>query len=76
MRDPVFALIDRETSMFRYDPQYWRERAEEARAIAEFTANLEARQIMLDVAATYAATAERAEARMAAKPERPDDYRP
>lgn len=67
MRDPVFALIDRETSTTRYDHQYWRERAEEAYAMAEFTANPEARRIMLNVAATHAATAERAEARRTAK---------
>jgi hypothetical protein len=44
------------------DPQHWRKRAEEARAIAEsLTDDLEAKRLMLNVAADYERLAKRAE---------------
>jgi hypothetical protein len=36
-----------------HDAAYWRERAEEARAIAEGMADPEAKRVMLSVAASY-----------------------
>jgi len=56
--------------MIRVDPQYWHERAEETRAMAEFTADPEARRIMLNLAARHEAAAKRAEARLAGQPDK------
>ena len=45
------------------DPLYWRERAEEARRIAEQLAEAVAKQTMLDIALSYEALAKIAEER-------------
>jgi hypothetical protein len=46
------------------DPALWRKRAVEARAIADGMNNLEAKQKMLAVAASYERLAERADERV------------
>ena len=43
-------------------PTYWRERADEARSIAEEMGDAEAQQAMLEIAAGYEKVAQRAEA--------------
>jgi uncharacterized protein (DUF2342 family) len=43
------------------DPKHWRDRAEEARTVAEPMKDLRAREIMLGVAATYEKLAQSAE---------------
>jgi len=47
------------------DPEHWRERAKEARALAEQMADPISRQMMLGVAADYERLAARAEVRLA-----------
>lgn len=47
------------------NPQHWRERAREARAIAEQVNEPDAKRMMLEIAQTYEQLAERAEARAA-----------
>lgn len=44
----------------RYDPEYWRERAEKARAAAESMKNEVSRQFLLSIAHSYDIIAERA----------------
>ena len=46
------------------DPAHWRDRAEEARRIAEDMADREARRMMLDIDAGYDRLAEHAEKRL------------
>jgi hypothetical protein len=46
------------------NPKHWRNRAEEARAIAESLANAEAKRIMNGIAEDYERLAKRAEARL------------
>jgi hypothetical protein len=43
------------------NPKHWRDRAEEARAVADQLTDLEAKRMMLVIAADYAKLAERAE---------------
>ena len=45
------------------DPQHWRDRAKEARAIADEMNDRDAKQMMLGIARSYILLAERAEAR-------------
>ncbi len=45
------------------EPKHWRERAKEARAIADEMKDREAKQMMLGIARDYVLLAERAEAR-------------
>ena len=47
------------------DPQHWRDRAKEARALAETIADLEAKRMMLGIADDYKRLAQRAEERAA-----------
>ena len=47
-------------SHFINDPKHWRERAEEARALANQMNDQEARQLMLGIAKDYERLAERA----------------
>jgi len=48
------------------NPEHWRDRAEEARAMAAQLSDPEARRMMEDVAKTYDKLAERAEERVRA----------
>jgi hypothetical protein len=50
------------------DPAHWRERAEEARRVAEALADPKARQTMLEIAESYERLAERALVRTARRP--------
>ena len=50
------------------DPEHWRSRAEEARAIAEQMIDRDASEMMLKVAEQYEDLARRAERRRLAKP--------
>jgi hypothetical protein len=50
------------------DPAHWRERAEEARRVAETLADPKARQTMLEIAGNYERLAERALVRTAKRP--------
>jgi hypothetical protein len=50
------------------NPQLWRDRAEEARTMAEGTADADARRIMLSIAQNYEELAERAEQRLGLAP--------
>jgi hypothetical protein len=50
------------------DPAHWRERAEEARRVAETLADPKARQTMLEIAGNYDRLAERALVRTAKRP--------
>ena len=52
----------------KFTAQHWRERAEEARAIADQMTDADARRTMLDIANSYDNLAERAAAREAGKP--------
>jgi len=45
------------------DPEHWRQRAEEARAIAELMTDMPSREAMLRIAADYDRLAKRAEDR-------------
>jgi uncharacterized protein YjiS (DUF1127 family) len=47
----------------RNDPEHWRERAEEARHLAEQMSDPEAREVMLRIAADYEQLAENAQRR-------------
>ena len=49
------------------DPKHWRERADEARAIAAHLMNPQTRLEMLEIAQIYERLAARAEARLAAE---------
>jgi hypothetical protein len=49
------------------DPEYWRERAAEARNMSEQMADLTASRTMLDIAKSYDYLAERAENRAKAR---------
>jgi hypothetical protein len=51
-----------------YDVQHWRDRAEEARAMADNLADPTAREAMLQVATGYDQLAERAAARKRERP--------
>ena len=51
------------------DPKHWRERAKEARAIADEMNDREAKQTMLGIARDYVRLAERAEARARSLPQ-------
>jgi hypothetical protein len=51
------------------DPKHWRERAKEARAIADEMNDREAKQTMLGIARDYVRLAERAEARAMSLPQ-------
>jgi len=50
------------------DPAHWRERADEARRLAETLADPKARQTMLEIAESYERLAERALIRTAKHP--------
>jgi hypothetical protein len=54
---------------FRHDPSYWRERAEQTRALAEGMKDREAKQITLHIAEDYDKLASRAD-RSAQTPDR------
>ena len=53
------------------DPEHWRDRSKEARAMAEGMANSVFKQKMLDVAANYEHVAQRAEDRRTGKAPKP-----
>ncbi len=53
------------------DPEHWRDRSKEARAIAEGMADSVSKQKMLDVAANYEHLAQRAEDRRTGKAQKP-----
>ena len=48
------------------DPKHWRDRADEARAVAEALSDAEAKSLMLEIADGYERMARRAEERKAA----------
>jgi hypothetical protein len=50
-----------------FEPRHWRDRAEEARAVAGQLSDATARAMMLEIAATYDRMARDAERRLAAK---------
>jgi hypothetical protein len=52
----------------QYDADYWRKRAEEARAVAVQMMDAHTRAVMLGIAQDYDKLAERAERRDAGKP--------
>jgi hypothetical protein len=52
------------------NPEHWRARAEETRAIAEKLLDPEARRMMREIADRYEKLAERAERRRAGEPEK------
>jgi hypothetical protein len=54
---------------FRYNPQHWRERAAQMRALAVGTADAEAAAIMLTLAEDYDKLADRAEVRAQNQPQ-------
>ena len=51
-----------------HDPKHWRDRAQEARAIADEMKDPDAKQMMLGIARDYVRLAERAEARAKGSP--------
>ena len=51
------------------DPTHWRDRAKEARAIADEMKDPDAKQMMLGIARDYVRLAERAEARAKGSPQ-------
>jgi cytochrome c553 len=53
------------------DPEHWRDRSKEARAMAEGMADSVSKQKMLDVAANYEHLAQRAEDRRTGKAPKP-----
>jgi hypothetical protein len=53
------------------DPEHWRDRSKEARAIAKGMADSVSKQKMLDVAANYEHLAQRAEDRRTGKASKP-----
>jgi len=53
------------TPSFIHDPAHWRQRAEEARTIADQMADREAKGMMLKIAEDYEKLAKRAEERVA-----------
>jgi len=53
---------------FIHDPAHWRQRAEEARTIAEQMSDPEAKRMMLEIAEDYEKLAKRAEERTAKRP--------
>lgn len=55
----------------RFDPKYWRERAEEARAQAEEMHDPKAKRTLLGIAESYEKLAEQAEAFQYKLPPRP-----
>jgi hypothetical protein len=57
-----------DTSHFIYDPEHWRQRAKEARAIAGSLNDPEAKRSMLKIADEYDLLAQRAEERSAKQP--------
>jgi hypothetical protein len=56
------------TKSFIHDPKHWRERAQEARIIAESMNDAESKQRMLGIAKDYERLAERAESRAKTAP--------
>ena len=54
------------------NPQHWRDRAEEARAVADQLDDPDARRTMLGIADEYERLALNAERRLAAMPKKPD----
>jgi hypothetical protein len=52
------------TSKLLTNPQYWRDRAAEIKAIADRLANQEAKRTMQDLAISYEQLAQRAEERL------------
>lgn len=58
-------------SSYLNDPEHWRERAKEVRAMAEDMADPASKQKMLDVAADYEHLAKRAEDRRTGKARKP-----
>jgi hypothetical protein len=60
-------------ALLKHDPQHWRERAAEARAVAEKMTDEVGRQAMVEIAEKYEKLAERALLRIA--PVRPSEHR-
>ncbi len=56
-------------SPFADDPAHWRQRADEARAMAEQITDRDARQMMLGIAEDYEKLAKRAEERLKSSPQ-------
>ena len=56
-------------SPFADDPAHWRQRADEARAMAEQMTDRDARQMMLGIAEDYEKLAKRAEERLKSSPQ-------
>jgi rubrerythrin len=54
---------------FADDPAHWRQRADEARALAEQITDRDARQMMLRIAEDYEKLAKRAEERLKSSPQ-------
>jgi hypothetical protein len=54
------------TSKLLTNPQYWRDRAEEIKAIADRIGNQETKRTMHDIAICYEQLAQRAEERLSA----------
>jgi len=53
------------------DPEHWRDRAEQVRALADLVTNEYAKTEILRIAAEYAYLAERADQRMRARKKKP-----
>ncbi len=54
---------------FADDPAHWRQRADEARAMAEQMTDRDAKQMMLGIAEDYEKLAKRAEERLKSSPQ-------